>query len=180
MKLMAPIPGMSLTKEPGNAPWEQPPLYNTAEEALGFYLDKLNDEDKLDDVLFALEAGYPVDAFVNFMTSYGVMEGYHTFDVKMLLAPVLHEYIITLAEAAGIEYTENLGPSKEERMAERDKKRAQALLIKGLEEGAGSRPSEQSMDEAEDMLEGEEDEEDDMEEEAEEESSPSPLIKRRM
>lgn len=176
MKLMAPIPGMSLTREPGNSPWEQPPLYNTVEEALGFYLDKLNDEDRLDDLLFALEAGYPIDAMVDTMTSYSVMEGYHTIDVKMLLAPILHEYLITLAEASGIEYTETVGPSREERMAERDKKRTKAMLIKGLSQGAGKPPSEASMEQAEDLLEGEEEEDD--EEEMMEEASP--LIKRRM
>jgi hypothetical protein len=174
MKMMAPIPGMSLTREPGNSPWEQPPLYNTAEEALAFYLDKLSDEDRLDDLLFALEAGFPVSTMVDTMTSYSVMEGYHTFDIKMLLSPVLHEYLITLAEAAGIKYTEDVGPSREERMNEKEKQRTKALLLKGLAEGAGQAPSEESMDEAEDLLEGEEADKDDMVEEA------TPLIKRRM
>jgi hypothetical protein len=172
MKLMAPIPGMSLTKEPGNAPWEQPPLYNTAEEALGFYLQKLDDEERLDDLLFALEAGYPVDAMVDFLTSYSVMEGYHSIDVKMLISPILHEYILSLADAAGIEYTEQMGPTKEERMKEKDKQRTKALLIKAMNSPV-EQISEEKMDEAEDLLEGEE-EEDDMEEMS------SPLIKRRM
>ena len=29
----APIPGQSLTDEPGNAPWEKPAQYDTVEEA---------------------------------------------------------------------------------------------------------------------------------------------------
>lgn len=177
MKMMAPIPGMSLTKEPGNAPWEQPPLYDTTEQALAFYLEKLDDEERLDDLLFALEAGYPVDAMVDFLTSYSVMEGYHSFDVKMLISPILHEYIVSLADAAGIEYTEQMGPTKEERMKEKDKQRTKALLIKAMNSPV-EQVSEEKMDEAEDMLEGnggaspEEDEEEDMEE--------MPLIKRRM
>lgn len=176
MKLMAPIPGMSLTREPGNAPWEQPPLHETPEKALGFYLDKFDEEEKLDDLLFALEAGYPVDAMVDFLTSYGVMEGYHTFDVKMLISPVLHEYIVSLADAAGIEYTEFLGPSKEERMKTKDEKRAKVLLTKALAQGLPT-PSEESVDKAEDLME----EDNGMSgEDNEEEMTSSPLIKRRV
>lgn len=171
MELMAPIPGMSLTKEPGNAPWEQPPLYNTVEEALAFYLEKFDNEEILDDLLFSLEMGYPVEALVNFLTSHSVMEGYHSFDVKMLIAPVLHEYIMSLAEASGTKVVERVGPSKEERMAERDKKRTQAMLAKMMEEGGA--PSEEMVDKAEDLLEGEDTESSDENEEE------APLIKRR-
>ena len=32
--LDAPIPGQSLTSEPGNYPWEQPPQLNTVDEAV--------------------------------------------------------------------------------------------------------------------------------------------------
>lgn len=174
MKMMAPIPGMSLTKEPGNAPWEQPPLHDTPEKSLAFYLEKFDDEESLDDLLFALEAGYPVDAMVDFLTSYGVMEGYHSFDVKMLISPILHEYVVNLADAADIEYTEFLGPSKEERMKQKDEKRTKALLLKSLNSGPTT-PSEVSMDKAEDMME----EEDSSSEENEEEDMPSSLIKRR-
>lgn len=150
MKMMAPIPGMSLTKEPGNSPWEQPPLHNTPEEALAFYLDKFDDEETLDDMLFALEAGYPVAAMVDFLTSYSVMEGYHSFDVKMIVAPLLHEYLISLADAAGVEYTEELGPSKEARMAAKEKKRTQVLLTKALD--TESAPSASNVAEATEMV----------------------------
>lgn len=172
MDFMGPIPGMSLTKEPGNAPWEQPPLYNTVEESLAFYLEKFNDEETLDELMFTLEVGYPVDAMVDFLTSHSVMEGYHSVDVKMILSPVLHEYIMSLADAAGVKYTEELGPSKEERMAERDKKRSQVLFTKMMEEGGG--PSPAMVDQAEDLLEGETSSDEN------EEEAPSPLIKRRM
>jgi hypothetical protein len=163
---------MSLTKEPGNAPWEQPPLYNTVEESLAFYLEKFNDEETLDELMFTLEVGYPVDAMVDFLTSHSVMEGYHSVDVKMILSPVLHEYIMSLADAAGVKYTEELGLTKEERMAERDKKRSQVLFTKMMEEGG--EPSPAMVDQAEDLLEGETSSDEN------EEEAPSPLIKRRM
>ena len=142
------------------------------EESLAFYLEKFNDEETLDELMFTLEVGYPVDAMVDFLTSHSVMEGYHSVDVKMILSPVLHEYIMSLADAAGVKYTEELGLTKEERMAERDKKRSQVLFTKMMEEGG--EPSPAMVDQAEDLLEGETSSDEN------EEEAPSPLIKRRM
>jgi len=135
MKLMAPIPGMSLTKEPGNAPYEQPPLYNTAEEALGFYFQKLDNEENLDDILFALDNEVPLEALVDSMTSVGAMEGYHSIDVKLMISPPLHEYIASLADAAGISYVEEAGPSKDERSKTKEKERLKVLMQKAMEGG---------------------------------------------
>lgn len=173
MKMMAPIPGMSLTKEPGNSPWEQPPLYDKPEEALAFYLDKFNDEDSLDNMLFAIESGYPVEPLVDLMTSYGVMEGYHSIDVKQLISPILHEYIISLLEASGVEYKEDFKGTKEERAAARDKERVKTLLERDFS-GALAKPTDEGIAEAEDLLEGPEN--DNPTEEASEEM---PLISRR-
>jgi hypothetical protein len=150
----APIPGESLTREPGNAPWEQPPLFNTAEEALGFYLEKFDDEESLDEVLFALEQKFPLSILVDSFTSYGVMEGYHSFDVKMIISPILHEYIKTLAETVGVEVVESGDPTKEERVAERDKKRMAILIQRSLEEdGEPEQPSQENVQEASELLE---------------------------
>ena len=38
--LNAPIPGMSLTQEPGNMPWENPPELTTIGEVMDFILEK--------------------------------------------------------------------------------------------------------------------------------------------
>jgi len=164
MNMMAPIPGMSLTQEPGNAPYEQPPLYNTGEEALGFYFEKFSDEEILDDLIFTLDSGYPVESFVDSLTSVGAMEGYHSIDVKLLISPVLHEYITNLADAAGIDYVEMDGPSKEEKVSAREEQRTKLLLQKALEGEVEVSP--ESMQEAEEAL-------------GDVESEEAPLIKRR-
>ena len=179
MNLMRPIPGMSLTKEPGNAPYENPPLYDTADQALGFYFEKLDDEEILDDMLFTLDNGYPVEAFIEAMTSVGVMEGFHSIDVKMIISPILHEYIVRLATAAEIDFVEETGPSKEERTSAKEKKRVKMLLKK---EFASEVPvSAESMNKAEDAL-GTEGTAEDMPmgmDEAETGPAPEPLIPRR-
>lgn len=132
MDLRAPIAGMSLTKEPGNAPWEQPPLYNTPEEALGFYFQKLEDAELVDDLMFSLEQEFPLEVLVDSMTSVGVMEGYHSVDVKTLISPVIHEHLKTLAETLDIPIVEFAGPSKEDKIKEKDKKRTIIMLEKSL------------------------------------------------
>jgi len=154
MKMMAPIPGMSLTKEPGNAPYEQPPLYNTAEEALAFYFQKLDNEENLDDILFALDNEVPLEALVDSMTSVGAMEGYHSIDVKMLISPPLHEYIAALADAAGINIIEEDGPSKDERAKAKEKERLKILMQKAME-GGGEQVSPENLNEATEALGGE-------------------------
>lgn len=130
--MQAPIPGSSLTKAPRNQPWEQPPMYAKKEEALAFYLEKLNNADTLDDLLFTLKKGFPLETFVESMTSYGVMEGYHTVDVKNLIAPIIHEHIMILCKALKIKVTEWAGPSDDEKKSAKEKERMQFLLEEAL------------------------------------------------
>ncbi len=139
----SPIPGESLTREPGNAPWEQPPLYSTPQEALDFYFEKFEDnEDDLDDILFLLDKGFPVSTFVDSLTTCGVMEGYHTLDVAQLINPVIHEFITELGKTAGIDVVEFDGPSEEDKKQSKKAQRMQLLVAELLEE----EPSEDGMD----------------------------------
>ena len=50
-----PIPGQSLTDEPKNYPWERPPEISDPDEALSFYINKLENPDTLDGVMELLE-----------------------------------------------------------------------------------------------------------------------------
>lgn len=121
--LSAPIPGESLTREPGNSPWEQPPQYTDPNQVLGFYFQRIEDEEFMDDLLFILDKGMPLSVFVESMMTMGVMEGIHTIDVSMLVAPIIHEYILNLAKAADIKVVEDESPTKEEKMAAKTKQR---------------------------------------------------------
>ena len=152
MKFDAPIPGSSLTKEPSNSNWEQPPLYDTEEDVLAFYLDRLSDEEVIDDLMFALEKKFPLSTLVDSMTSVGVMEGYHSVDVKMLVSPVLHEHLKTLAETLDIEVVEEDGPSKEDRQALKAKQRMLISLREELDKEDQTPLSETSKEEAAAML----------------------------
>lgn len=104
--LDAPIPGQSLTTEPGNRPWENPPQYVTVEDAIQFYMERFSDPEMGTRVLDILEdSNVPVTVLVEVITTGGMMQGLHTLDVGILITPVLVEFICGLADKAGVEYT---------------------------------------------------------------------------
>jgi len=102
--LDAPIPGQSLTVEPGSVPWEQPPQYTTLGEVVGFYIEKMDDGEIILDLLDALERDIPILTIVNTLTKASLMKGYHTVDVGFLVTPILVEMIKTIAELNDVSY----------------------------------------------------------------------------
>ena len=81
--LEGPIPGESLTAEPGNAPWENPPMYADPMDALDFYLERLGDPEAQEELLDMLDVGIPIDVVGGSLLSKGVMQGIHSVDVKL-------------------------------------------------------------------------------------------------
>lgn len=128
---MAPIPGQSLTIEPGNVPWEQPPLHAKVEDVLKFYIDKISKPDAMDDLLFLLEEEMPLRPLVESMLTVGVMEGIHTLDTAILVGPAIHEYIMDVAKTAGIDVKEG-GLSQEEKQRQKEKMRLMVKLGKSV------------------------------------------------
>ena len=55
-----PIPGQSLTTEPKNAPYENPPEITNVDEAIMHHIDHLNNEEAAEDILDFIEAGVDV------------------------------------------------------------------------------------------------------------------------
>lgn len=103
--LSAPIPGQSLTTEPGSVPWEQPPQLVTIQQVADFYIDKLTDDQEvIDKTLDAIEAGVPLQSLANGAVMFNMMKGIHTVDVGFLVMPVIVELFITLAELNDLTY----------------------------------------------------------------------------
>ena len=113
--LDAPIPGQSLTHELGARPWQQPAQYTTVEDALDYYIPRLESEEVTNQLLDVLEMGIPVTTVANTMQLGSVMEGKHSVDVGMLILPVLVELIMLIADSAKIEYTSGLEKDKKMR-----------------------------------------------------------------
>lgn len=114
--LNAPIPGMSLTTEPGNRPWENPPQLTTVEEAIDYYTDKLTEPEKVDYLLEALSLDVSVEAVADALTTSSVMNGIHTVDISVLVSPILYELIKYIAEVHDMDYIESY-----EEVAKKDK-----------------------------------------------------------
>lgn len=104
----APIPGQSLTSEPKNSPWENPPQFAAPEDALIYHIERLKDPKKVKSVAGLLTLGLDVVTMTEGILRNAVIEGRHNIDVSLIIAPIVHEYIVGLADAAGIEYNEGI------------------------------------------------------------------------
>ena len=80
-----PIPGQGLTAEYGNRPWQQPPQYNTVDQAMEFYVPRLLEPNFVEQLLDVIETGIPLSTIANAMQLGAVMEGKHSADVGILM-----------------------------------------------------------------------------------------------
>ena len=103
--LNSPIPGQSLTAPLGDRPWQKPARFSQPDVALAFYVDRITKGDRANNMLDILENGVPVDVLVDIMQQGGVMEGVHSLDTGIVIAPALVEVISSMADNVGIEYT---------------------------------------------------------------------------
>ena len=128
----APIPGQSLTGEPKQYPWESPPELDKVGDVITFYVEKLSSQEVMDDLFIALDEGFPLNILVKSMLSTGVMEGMHSVDVSMIVAPVLHEYILGAAKMQGVKVKE-FPMTKDEQLEEKEKRALAATVERSLE-----------------------------------------------
>ena len=98
----APIPGQSLTSEPRNYAWENPPEYAAPEDALIWHIRRLEEPKKIKSMLGLLELGLDVVTMTEGLLRGAVADGRHSVDVSMIIAPVINEYIVGTEDAAGI------------------------------------------------------------------------------
>jgi hypothetical protein len=112
--LSGPIPGMSLTTEPGNRPWENPPQIVSVEDAIEFYSEKLLDPEKQSAIAETLEMGISIESIADMLTTSAVMDGYHTLDVSMLVTPVVNEMLRYVGDINGVEYVESYEAKQKE------------------------------------------------------------------
>ena len=128
----APIPGQSLTGEPKQYPWESPPELDKVGDVITFYVEKLSSQEVMDDLFIALDEGFPLNILVKSLLTTGVMEGIHTIDVSMVIAPVLHEYILGAAKIQKIKVKE-FPETKDEQIDAKEKRALAATVERSLE-----------------------------------------------
>ncbi len=145
-----PIPGQSLTAEPKSQAFERPPEIVDPIEALDLHIDNLSRDDAMEDVLYFLEFGVDLVTLVQGILRSAVMEGLHSVDVSLIIAPVLHEFIKGYAEAAKLDYDEGFEneEGKKALAYKRDVARAKEMMKK-LKEEEGEAPAPEPMEEPE-------------------------------
>jgi len=112
-QFMRPIPGQSLTDSPKNAPWERPPELVETGEVVKFYLNKLADEDVMDDLAVTFELGADLESIVETLMITGSMKGVHTVEAGMLAGPVVGAFIKQAMTTYGVDVKETMIDPKE-------------------------------------------------------------------
>lgn len=97
-----PIPGASLTSKLGKYPYENPPDMVEIEDVMNHYMSKLADQEVIDDIALVCELGVPIKPIVKSLVTSQQMEGRHSIDTGLIVAPILHEFIKQAVEATGI------------------------------------------------------------------------------
>ena len=136
-----PIPGQSLTEAPRNAPYERPPEVTDPEQAVQIHLERLTRPEVMEDALFFLEMGVDLVSLVEGILRSAVMQGIHSLDVSLIIAPVLHEYIKSAADTLEVEYDEGF---EDKKGAERKSYSRDAVLAQRKMEKLGIKPKDLS------------------------------------
>ena len=111
----APIPGHSLTDNPGQAAWERPPQFSSPEKAFDFVVKKIEVKESEESFVKLMLAGTPIEAIVNTITFAGFSEGFWTPDVAELIKLPLALHFISLAQDNNIPATVfNVDPKRKQ------------------------------------------------------------------
>ena len=125
-----PIPGMSMTSPLGKYPYEQPPEMVEVEEVFRYYYERITDEDAIDDIAMVCEMGVPLKPIVQSMLTANQMEGKHSIDVSLLIAPLLHTVLKNqIKEQTGIDVKDDDRDYQKE-VDEREMQKFKALTMK--------------------------------------------------
>ena len=109
----APIPGQSLTGEPGTLPWEKPPKFLTPTDAINFFIMRLNEDKIFNDTLSLIYGGVTIESITKVLTFNAFSEGLITPDIAEIINPYLFLYLLSMAKRAGIKPRLLNNPTKE-------------------------------------------------------------------
>lgn len=101
----APVPGQSLTAQPGGLPMERPPQFTDPNEALEFLFQKLTMPKKVTQLVVLLKKDIPVEYIVRTALFEGVVQGKWTPDVALLMAQTATWMVESIAKLKGVKTT---------------------------------------------------------------------------
>lgn len=145
-----PIPGQSLTTEPKNVPWEQPPQMAEVDDVARYYIERIANQNVIDDFAALCQADVPLTAIVETVYLTGVSKGLHTLDAGILVAPMIHAFLKAAITDAGVEVRET-GGNPEEEVKESERQRffavASSYLARNLKDAEEGDPGMQMIEE---------------------------------
>lgn len=98
----APIPGQSLTGQPGGMAMERPPQFTDPNQALEFLFQRLTREEFVKQLVVMLKAGSTVEYIVRTILFEGVIKGRWTPDVALLMAQTVTWMVESVAKLKGV------------------------------------------------------------------------------
>tara|TARA_R110002020_G_scaffold360237_1_gene572886 strand:+ start:460 stop:1065 length:606 start_codon:yes stop_codon:yes gene_type:complete len=114
--LGAPIPGQSLTDEPGRATIEQPPQDNDPEAVIADIKKFVSQPKVSEELIGQMASGFPVETLVNMFVKGGVAQGKFSVDVAEIIKPALAVMFMVMALDEGV----SVIPFSDEPMQEED------------------------------------------------------------
>ena len=124
-----PIPGMSMTSPLGKYPYERPPEMTEVKEVFKYYMDRLADEETIDDFAMVCDMGVPLKPIVKTLLLSQQAEGKHSIDTGLIIAPILHEFLKQAIKATGVEVKDDDNDYQKEAEA-KEMTRFKALTMK--------------------------------------------------
>jgi hypothetical protein len=98
-----PIPGQSLTEEPGKHTFEKPPQIVDVDEAVAYVVDKIETSNGgKEELLKQMMAGMPIESIVNTIAFAGFTDGQWNPDVAELIKLPLSSYFMIIAQEENI------------------------------------------------------------------------------
>ena len=97
-----PVPGQSLTDEPGNYPWEHPPRQTDPEVILENIWRSITTPEAVEEMIYLLESGMPVEGIARTIVFAGFMEGEFSPDLGFTLSEAIMEMITAIGMRAGV------------------------------------------------------------------------------
>ena len=90
----------------------------------------------MDDLSVLFGGDMPVAPFVKTLMTTGVMNGLHSVDVSLIVAPVIHEFIKASMTTYGIEVRDDI-EDPEEKLKERERKRLSLAIELAVADAKG-------------------------------------------
>ena len=104
---------------------------SSMEDVTKYYIERLADEDIIDDFGAMCQAGVPLAPIVESLYMQGVMRGLHTVDAGILVAPIIHTFLKQAITSLGINVRDD-GSDPKKRAEEKEMERFMLVATKYL------------------------------------------------